>query len=220
MEKLTVLDKMLLDAGDDDTFDEFDALIKTLGTHDPRNMIASLMVSQRDPRYLKSLLRHPHTTFDELSLEIMMEGFLYHPENTVDRDDLYEALTRLNPKTHDTVLHLVFRAALVPITFELALRALVNDFSLVKYNEISWIFFTRFVSEECDDPLAHIRACVDGGFDLSSSRYVLPGFLNSSKPDTPGVVRELLKCGIPKSAAYVTKYLKSARYRNRLVMNF
>lgn len=202
----------------DDNFEEFEKIIQTLGTCDPGKIVWS--IHYHDRKYLRAVLSHEHTTVEYMYTNFFMENL---NDMTEDDDVIIDLLfARMYPKDSKSAYDLLCRVALTnnPKTLEITLRQLLKYCEL-SIDQLAYVLYIQILSTDRkmlnENPIVYIRAFVNAGIDISGFHYILPDYLRYGKVRS-GVARELVKHGIPKSAAYVTKYLKSARYRSRLLM--
>lgn len=206
-------EKKLLDAYHTRNFEHFENIVRGLRSFNPTRIVVFLMFSEYDDyRYLKTLLDYEHTT---VNCDIV-KSFL---RSTTNHEIVNVLLQRMYPKTPETIYELVDSAVQsgTPEIVTSTLCQLLKDGHPLTQDRLAWLLYTKISSEETEDPSAYIRAFVNGGVDIRTFHYILPEYLRYGKI-VPGVARELIKHGIPKSAAYVTEYLKSEQYRMRLLM--
>lgn len=203
----------------DDNFEEFENIVQTLGTYDHGEVMWSIHCHDR--KYLRAVLSHEHTTVDYMYMSFFLE---YLNDVTEDDEVIIDLLfARMNPKDSKSAYDLLRSVARAnnPKALEITLRQLLKYCEL-SIDQLASVLFIQIMSEHRkmldENPIVYIRAFVNAGVDISGFHYILPAYLMTHGKVFPGVARELVKHGIPKSAAYVTKNLKSARYRSRLLM--
>lgn len=203
---LSELEKKLCTACDDKNFEEFEKTLQSPGSYDPEQIIGYVLWSD-DYRFLEAIVRrHPTVRYEDIDCIL--------PRIEEKNYDLLEVLfQKMVPKTPNVVFEILCAAQMYPDKLSIALRVLLQDCS-ISHDQLALLLYTSM--RNSNDPIAYIRAFVDGGVDISGFHYILPDYLRYGKI-VPGVARELIKHGIPRSAAYVAEYLKSARYRSRIL---
>jgi len=201
----------MLDAIKNDDFETFEetladapaqvincALMDALFVHDATSL-----------KYIRILLRHPCAVVGKYTLEPMIDD-----ADTFDSEVFDLAVTVMIPEHLETVF---WYTAGIPnyAAATTVLRAMLQRCSMTDDD----IFHTADLFLNCatasKDPTRHVAVLVDAGIDLKRYPRLLPRALTERRP---GIGRELVAAGIPKSAAYDTRRLKFEWYRTALVL--
>jgi hypothetical protein len=217
--------KSLMRAYDRNNLEEFKNILRSTELNMRAVARCLLVVEDGDFTFYKFIVRHHSPTV--LNADDV-EEFLCDFKND-DDDEMMEMLEYLIPRIpdmrNDTSYELIHAAAnpwkrqrpkLLAKTLSLLKDHPLSHEDLSRLLLSSLTSYIRYLARDDENPIAFIKAFVDGGVDISSFHDVLPRYLHYAHKIHPGITDELMKYGIPKSAAYVAKYLKSARYRERL----
>jgi len=196
--------------------DDFEGFIDALSTVPDQIATAALMCimltydAPVHDRYIRALLRHPGTKVVAFALAKTVGG----PKN-LDPDVFDMALSKTEFKTDDDVDGLFWTAARASRYHE------VREILRVRIDRcgISASMVGSYVALKNGrvDPKKHLQPMQDLGIDFARFPDVLPGAMR-----VPGMGRELVKLGIPKSAAYNVsmRYLNSPWYRDAITREF